>query len=143
MIIIFISITISFLILLGIKQITKMKFCVLCLSVSATWITLLALYWLGLSINPILIAVLIGQSIVGTYYLVEKKVSESMQIFRLPFLLTMTFLAYFFLDVRNGFLGTFIFLGFLWCGFVLLFLYRNNTYTKRFVQKIIACCRDW
>src|SRR3989338_1578922 len=87
------SITALFLMFLFLKNYAS-RICAICLAVSVTWIILLVLFWQGYFGDKVLIGLLIGQSIVGIYYLLEQKVSERMTIFRLPFLLSLMVAAY-------------------------------------------------
>ncbi len=123
------------------KHLISLRFCVMCLSVSITWLILLILYWTGIFHNPTLLALLMGQSIVGVYYLAEKKLPEKYMIFRVAGLLTMTYAAYVALtgfDVAAAFL-----IIVLWLGSSLLYAYRNSPHIKSTVDHIVACCRDW
>src|SRR3989344_3178232 len=86
-------ITVLFFFLLLIKGIFKKwfkkEFCVICAAVSLTWITLLILSWLEIFNDKTIIALLMGMSILGIFYLVENKVKERLTLFRLPFLLSL------------------------------------------------------
>ncbi len=142
---IFAGITFLFLIFLFFKAIGKYKFCVLCSSVALTWITLLILLWLKQFDNPTLVALLIGNSVVGIYYLTEKKISEKFYIFRLPFFLTLLFIGYlliFPVAVKSLFL-TMAFLIFLWSVFAFLYFYSHNPKLKSIISNIINCCKNW
>ena len=79
-----------FLLFLGVQQLTSVRVCALCAAVSVTWLVLLALYLLGYVTAPIVIAVLMGESVTGVFYLLERKTSERLHLFRLPALLTLT-----------------------------------------------------
>lgn len=139
------SIIILFIILLVLKRLLSIKFCVICTSVSLTWMLLLVLYWLGKFPYPVLIAVLMGQSVVGVYYLLEKKLAEKYYVFRLPFLLTATVIVYLLLKIANlqeMFLAVSI-LFVLWLLTGLLYLYRHNRRVGKIFKQVIACCRDW
>lgn len=136
-------ITVLFVGLLVIKSISKWKFCVICTSVSVTWMALLVLYWLGLFDQPVIIAVLMGQSIVGSYYFLEKTSRESLHIFRLPLLLTLTLAAFVALGVTADLNYGLSLLAALWVVWSLLYLYRQNPRTRIVVDRIIACCKDW
>jgi predicted neutral ceramidase superfamily lipid hydrolase len=129
--------------MLVLKSITKWKFCVICASVSTMWMALLVLYWLGRFDQPVIIAVLMGQSVVGLYYFLEKNTAEALHIFRLPLLLTLTLVAFVALgatiDLQEG-VGL---LAAIWGVLSLLYLYRQNPKTKIVVDRIIACCKDW
>lgn len=129
--------------LLVIKSISAWKFCVMCTSVSITWMALLVAYWLGLFDQPVIIAILMGQSIVGSYYFLEKKTKESLHIFRLPLLLTLTLAAFVALGVTTDLNYGLSLLAALWVVLSLLYLYRQNPRTRIVVDRIIACCKDW
>ncbi len=132
-----------FVVLLITKSITQWKFCVICVSVSVTWIALLVLYWLGMFNQPVIIAVLMGQTIVGLYYFLEKNTAEGLHIFRLPLLLTLTLAAFMALGVTTDLVYGVSLLAVLWVVLSLLYFYRQNPKTKIVVDRIIACCRDW
>jgi hypothetical protein len=136
-------IAVLFVALLIVKSITGWKFCVICTSVSVTWIALLVLYWLGLFDQPVIVAVLMGQSVTGLYFLLEKKTSEEFHVFRLPLLLTLTLAALVALGVATDLVYGLSVLAVLWVVLSLLYLYRENPKTKIVVERIIACCRDW
>ncbi len=132
------GIMILFFILLIIKNIFNIKkFCTICLSVTLTWIVLLILYFLGIFVDKIIIAILMGHTSLGLFYILEKKVREEFLIFRLPYLLTSISIIYF---ILNDFItsGLYVLLG-LWLLFVLIYLFKFNKLTK----KIIKCCEKW
>ncbi len=129
--------------LLIIKSITKWKFCVICTSVSVTWIALLVSYRLGIFDQPVIIAVLMGQSIVGLYYFLENKTNEELHVFRLPLLLTLTLAAFAALGVTTDLVYGLSLLAALWVVLSLLYLYRRNPTIRIVVDRIIACCKDW
>lgn len=145
LLLIFAAITGLFLVLLIVKTFVKLKFCVLCASISLTWITLLILYWLNLFEDFVLIALLVGNSIVGIYYLVERKTAEKFHIFRLPFFLSLIFVGYIliFTPVIGRLIPTVILLVSLWLIFGFLFLYGHNPKLKSAVSYIINCCKNW
>ncbi|MEX0689815.1 MAG: hypothetical protein WD095_00035, partial [Candidatus Paceibacterota bacterium] len=60
----------SFLVL---RSLFSVKVCALCASVFATWLFLLGYLYLGNGVDPSIIAILMGGSIVGFMYLLEKK----------------------------------------------------------------------
>lgn len=142
---IFSAIIALFLVFLIVKKFVKLKFCVLCASISLTWVTLLILYWLNLFEDFVLIALFIGNSIVGIYYLVERKTAEKFHIFRLPFFLTLIFIGYLLLSGFDIYrlIPTVGLLVFLWLIFGFLFLYGHNPKLKSAVSYIINCCKNW
>jgi hypothetical protein len=143
LLLIFVLITVLFVILLLVKGVLKRKFCVICASVSLTWVTLLVLYWLGRFDEPVLIAVLMGQSIVGMYYLLEKKLPEQLHLFRLPFLLSATFVVYVALSAAHEWVGVAVLLAVMWFVLIGVYVYRSNPRMSRVMNRIIACCKDW
>ncbi len=149
---IFGSMIILFFLLLVTKQVTKKlinkDFCVLCATISLTWIFLLSLSWNGLFDNTILIALLMGSSIVGIYYLVERKVKKEMLLFRLPFFLTLIFIGYLVLPSSSvtslsTLWKTALLLLALWVLFTISYIYRNSIHIQKKVQKLIECCKRW
>src|SRR3989338_10698356 len=140
---VFLLIMALFLVLLGVKTIVKWKFCVLCASVSVTWMTLLVLYWLGRFENVVFIAVLMGESVIGLSSLLVKKTPEKLQIFRLPFVLGATLAVYLLLGERENVSGPLLAVGMVWVVFLTIYAYRNNARMRRLGERIIACCRDW
>lgn len=132
-----------FLLFLLVKQITSLRFCVLCASVSTSWLLLLLLYWFSVSVDPVLIAVLMGQSVVGMYYLVEKKVQEEMHIFRLPFLLTCTVVVFALLGYFSDLFAPLILLGIVWSLLIVVYAYRSNPKVRHIIKKLVECCKNW
>lgn len=130
-----------FLVLLLFKSIIKKEFCVLCASVALSWITLLILYYNNLFENKTIIAILMGMTALGIYYLLEKKIKRELTIFRLPFLLTLVFMIYTVLESFS--LNSLIFLVVLWAVFILIYMFRHNTGFNRFTNKLMECCKRW
>lgn len=136
------GITALFFILLILKNIFKWKkFCALCVSVSLTWIVLLILYFLKLFSNKIILAILMGHTSLGLFYLWEKKAGEKFKIFRLPLLLTFIFIIYSLLE-NFEFNSLLLILG-LWIVFFLIYLFRNNRRFNKLTKKLIECCKKW
>lgn len=52
------------------------KLCAICTAVSTTWIALLILRFRGIVIDPLLIGILMGQSITGVMYLFENRAKK-------------------------------------------------------------------
>jgi hypothetical protein len=130
------GITILFFLFLILRNFSK-KICAICLSVSLTWIVLLSLYFLGIFTDKIIIAILMGMSALGLFYMFYEKLS----VFKLPFILTLIYLIYFILEEIN--LNASYFLLSLWIFFFLIYLFRKNRNFIRFVNKLIECCRNW
>jgi len=143
---IFLIVIVLFFVLLIVKQFLKSfkdKFCVICITVSITWVFLLILSKLGVFDDKVIIALLMGETILGIYYILDGNVKEELKIFRLPFLLTLVFLGYLFLVIPNEVIEIIILLLILWLIFILIYLYRNNEKMKFAVKKIIGCCKRW
>ena len=133
-----IGITVLFFVLLVLKNIFNVrKVCVICLSVSITWFTLLLLYYFNIFTDKIIIAILMGHTSFGIYYILEKRVKRNLLIFRLPYLLTSISVIYFVLNslVINI---LYVLLG-LWLLFLLVYLFKFN----KFAKKLIECCKRW
>ncbi len=113
------------------------RICAICFSVLFTWIFLLLGYFWGLFFNKIIIAILMGMSVLGIYYVAEKKVKKRFLVFRLPFLLTLIFVVYFVLE--EFILESFILLGVLWVFFILIYSFKFNGFAK----KLVECCKKW
>ena len=131
-----------FFILLILKNIFNWKkFCALCISVSLTWIVLLILFLTNIFTDKIIIAILMGHTSLGIFYLWEKNVKEKFKIFRLPLLLTFIFIIYIVLE--NFEFNSFLLILGLWIVFSLIYLFRNNKKFSKFAKKLIECCRNW
>ncbi len=142
---IFFAITAVFFVLLIAKSLLakKTRLCLICASVSLAWITLLILYKKGAFDDVVILSMLMGQSIVGVFYLLERKTSERLHLFKLPFLLTLTFAAYSFIVFPEDLIKVAALLGALWAALLLLFFYRKNGKASALVKKIIECCKRW
>ena len=86
---------------------------------------------------------LIGQSITGIYYAIEKKVKEELTLFRLPFLITLTIIGYALLAPKDYIIKNILLLLFLWVLYLFIYLYRNNKNINFIIKKIIECCKRW
>ena len=133
-----IGITLLFFLLLAIKSIFNLKkVCTICLSVTFMWVVLLALYLLDILTDKIIIAILMGHTSLGIFYILEKKVKKNFLLFRLPYLLTSISVIYFILEGLN--INTLILLAVIWLFFALVYLFKFNKLTK----KLIECCKKW
>ena len=121
------------------KSKIKDNFCVVCASVSLMWIILLSLYLYGLFDNLLIISLLMGMSITGIYYFVERKIGKrsNLKIFRLPFILTLVVFAYYVLTFENIAKSIMVIVG-LWLIFSLIYLYNN----PKFAKKLLECCKE-
>ena len=135
---ILLAITALFFILLVVKSIFNWKrACAICLSITLTWAALLTLYFLNIFVDKIIIAILMGHTSLGLFYLLEKRLKKDFLLFRIPYLLTSILIIYFTL---NGFIinSMYFVLG-LWVLFFIIYLFKFN----KFAKKIIECCKKW
>jgi hypothetical protein len=135
--------SIWFVVLLIIKNLAKIKFCVACVTISSTWLALLFLKSIGISIDPLIIAILMGQSIVGVYYLLDKKLPEIWLVFRWPYLISSTVLVYLIIGSADQIGKIAVLIVGLWLIFAFIFLFRRFPGLKIMADKLVACCRDW
>lgn len=140
--IIFAAITLLFFLSVILTNIAKVKVCAICVSVSIAWIVLLLLFYFEYFSDITILAILMGESIIGFYYLVERKTREQWHFFRLPFLLTLTFIIYSLIETTL-LLSSLLFLGALWLVFLLVFLLGQNSKASMIVKRVIACCKNW
>lgn len=132
-----------FLLLLLLKQSIKYNsFCAICLAVSLTGISLLALLWLNIFNNTVLLALLLGHSSLGIYYLLEKHATEELLVFRLPLLLTLIVLVYSLVTVQV-YLDAVMVLAGVWFTITLLYVFRTSPVVRKKVQALIECCSSW
>ncbi len=130
-----IGIMVLFFMLLFAKNLFKNKknFCVICISVSLTWIVLLTLYFLNIFTDKLIIAILMGHTSLGLFYVFY----ENLGFFKLPFLLTTISIIYF---VFEGIIVESLYLlGGVWIIFFIFGLSKNKSFSK----KIIECCKKW
>lgn len=143
----FAGITTLFSVILGIMEFlnkkNKEKVCSICVSVSLTWFVLLVLFWKGIFSDKVIIGILIGQSSLGIFYRLEKKVKERVKVFRLPFLLTLILIAYSLIEGFAYGLNVLIFLGVLWILFIVIYVYGSDSKTGGLVRKLVECCKKW
>jgi hypothetical protein len=129
--------------LMILRSLTGWRFCVLCASVSSTWILYLTLYGFKQFEHLVLIAVLTGGTVVGLYYWVEQHTPETMHVFRLPFFLTLLLAAYQVLGIGEQNTIAALTISLLWLMFGGIFLYQHNPKINRLAKHLIECCRNW
>lgn len=139
---IFASIIGIFIFLLFIKKWLPFTICVICLSVSGAWLVLLGLYYLARFNDPVILSLLMGGSVVGFYYMIEKRVSKSLTVFRLPFLLTLFFAAYSAVTLTFAVLP-FLLITLTWIVLFSIYFYRNKPAVRQTVKNITECCGKW
>ena len=131
-----------FFILLILKNLFNWKkFCTLCISVSLIWIVLFILYLTDIFADKIIIAILMGHTSLGLFYLWEKNTKEKFKIFRLPLLLSFIFIIYSVLE-NFEFNSLLLIIG-VWIIFSLIYLFRNNKKFSKVAKKLIECCKNW
>src|SRR3989344_850699 len=118
------------------------KICAICLSFSLTWIFLLVMYYFDRFENLSLIGLLMGLTVLGSFYTWERNVKKQSTIFRLPLLLTLVLVGYYLLTFEN-LIKEAILLAILWVLFGIFYFYRNNRNLKGFIDKIVECCKKW
>lgn len=124
------------------QSIARWRFCALCVSVSATWLWLLVAYLLGRADDKLLIGILMGGSVVGIMYMLERRLPERFSLFRLPYLVSMVALVYAVVggSVVASVLGALVVL---WAVALVVYVFRTNDRVARIAQRIIACCKNW
>ena len=138
---VFLAISLIFIASLIIRNLLNKAFCSLCVAVASVWLVLLYLYKTDRFSDGILLALLVGQSITGIFYLAYRKLPKSLRIFSLPFFLSLTAVLYMLItaDIQ---LAVFILLLVLWLAAWIIFTYRNDP-AKKAITKILAkCCED-
>lgn len=137
------GILLLFVLLLAFKNYAKkLTLCAICTSVSLAWISLLGASLLGYFHDKVIIAILMGQSSLGLYYLYEKHVSQRLLIFRLPLLLTLITASY--TAVQQSLpLDALSLVGLAWAGLGLLYLYREVPAVQNKAKAVIECCSNW
>ncbi len=132
-----------FAVFLMLQQATRRKFCALCAAVMLSWLILLLLYWRDVFAGQLLIALLMGGSIVGIYYVLEKKVTERLTLFRLPFLLTLIITGFSLLKGLSGIITGISFVIMVWIVFISIYIFRQNPRLQKITKKIMECCKKW
>ena len=133
-----IAITALFFLFLIIRNIFNSKnMCAICASVFLTWIVLLSLYFSNIFPDKTIIAILMGQTSLGLFYLFYEKLN----IFKIPFLLTLITLVYFVLEKFS--LDSIYFLTALWAFFFIIYLFKSNKKINVFANKMIERCKKW
>src|SRR5680860_286871 len=140
LVIVLLVITFIFLLILCLKKILSIKVCALCGGILLTWVGLLLLYKTGIFHDVILLSLLMGQSVTGIYYAVDKRVMPAMRIFTLPFFLTLTVIFYVSIAGSESILPTLWVLLALWVAALIVFIYRNDPGKKSITDAVLNCC---
>ena len=141
---ILLSITVLFFIFILIKQLFKKnKICVICASIFITWIIFLVMYWKEIFLDKTILAILIGETTLGIFYLIESKVKENFKIFGLPFIMTLILIGYTLIEGFNYSLNVLYFLILLWGLFFIFYLFKDEGKMGIFARKLVECCKRW
>ncbi len=137
----FLAISLIFTAALIVKNLIKKPFCSLCVAIASTWLVLLFLYKTDRFSNLVLLALLVGQSITGIFYLAYRRLPRSLRIFSLPFFLTMTAIGYVLIsgEVELSVFGLLTVLWLLaWAGFI----YAGDPGRAKAAKAITNCCDE-
>lgn len=124
------------------KSKRKIKLCIICASVSMTWIGLLVAREFGWFDNHLLLALLLGQSVVGAYYLFDRTVDEDLLVFRLPLLLLLSLVAYA-IAAKELLILPLLLVSTVSAIHLGLYTYRKNPKVKSKIDHLVACCSRW
>lgn len=141
MFLVFLSISLIFIISLAVRYLIKRPFCSLCASIFLTWIALLVLYRVNRFHDQVLLGLLMGQSVTGIFYLAYRRLPKALRIFSLPFFLSLTLISYI-LITNEIVMSAFFLLAVLWIGAWIIFSYRNDPGKKTLAKIATECCED-
>ena len=136
---ILISILALFALLAVLRDRLPWKICAICAAVSLTWFGLLVWKITGHAVNNSLPALLIGESVVGLYYLFERRVSHKYLIFRPPLLLTLTTLGFSVVTTVPGL--TWLILAGVWLIWLIIFKGQDSL-SRKTAYYFTNCCDD-
>ncbi len=123
------------------KRTIGKEFCVLCASVTATWVVLLIGVIINLWADKMVIGVLMGTSLTGAYYFLESKVDKEKFVFKLPFFITGLAMIFSIVSDSVPYLWAVVIV--LWMISVVLYLYRSDKKIKSLFYTIVECCKKW
>jgi hypothetical protein len=136
-----IVVSVLFFVLLAAKRLGVPVPCAMCASVTLSWIGLLVLFLMGRFHEPILLAVLMGQTSIGLYGMLERKVKQTFLLFRLPYILTSILIILAVLGLRDS--SSFFFVLFMWIVFLAVYFGRSRPSISKMIKQVIACCKNW
>lgn len=132
-----------FSLLLIFKQLQSVvTFCAICVAVTLTWLTLLSLAWLDMFNDTVLVALFVGHTSLGVYYLAERRASRELLIFRLPFLATLLLTAYSLLSLRIH-IDAVVIAAVMWLTTGALYALRTTPHLRNKAKALIECCSNW
>ncbi len=136
---VFATVVVIFAFALGAKRFVQRDLCALCVSVSLTWVGLLILLKVGVFENTVLVALLMGQSVTGIYYMLKERLPHSLRIFTLPFFLSLTAVSY--VLITNDFIiWTFVLLTAVWIAGWVIFASRDDPGVQPLAAVVMECC---
>lgn len=138
---VFLSISLVFIAGLIFKNVINKTFCTICVAFASVWLVLLFLYRDGRFDDPVLLGLLVGQSITGIFYLLLRRLPKALRIFSLPFLLTLTVVAYWAI-AGEVITAVFVLLAVLWIGAWVIFTSRSDPGKKKIADIFEQCCED-
>ncbi|MBS3155953.1 hypothetical protein J4413_01825 [Candidatus Woesearchaeota archaeon] len=101
------------------------------------------LFWKGKFLDKTILAILIGESTLGIFYLIENKVKEELKLFGLPFLLTLILIGYTFIEGFNYSFNIVYFLVLIWGLFFIIYSFKDNGKLENIARKLVECCKRW
>lgn len=142
MLLVVVAIVLLFVGVLALKAAVGVRLCALCTAVAGTWIGLLSLYHAGHYGNETVVALLMGQSVVGLVYALRDRVPERYEVFALPSLLAGTVLGYALLVLEPPVSAAGVVTA-TWVLAGMLYAYREDERVETAFEQVVACCRDW
>lgn len=137
--VVFAAVVLIFAVILVAKRFAKQSVCALCLSVSLTWIGLLILHRVGMFQDTVLLALLMGQSVTGIFYMLKERLPQALRIFTLPFFLSLTAVAYV-LITSDYIIWTFVLLTAVWIAGWFIFTSRDDPGAQPLATVVMECC---
>ncbi len=139
---VFLVITALFGTSLGLRSWPGLRVCALCAAVSGTWLILLVLFYAGAAVDPVLLGILMGGSVVGGLYWFQQTLPRAASLFTLPFFLTGVLGVYGILKADSS-QYTLMLLAVLWSLFLVIYVWQKVPGLRTASEKIIECCKNW
>lgn len=119
--------------------------CALCGAVTVTWIALLVLYYFEYSVDPTLIAILMGGSLVGSGYYLAARLPDRWEVFKLPWLITGIAVIYWLLTEGRGWEPEALMVVLtVWLVTAAVEFGGRSSQTLRGAgRQLVECCRNW
>lgn len=126
------------------QKITGIKLCAICAAVSCTWLVLIFLYFTKGNIDPLILGILMGGSVVGAMYYLSSKLPEKYQLLKFPFLLSAFWIVFKIIRGAEGdILKEIFFMGTVWVVFGIIFILYDSDRLKEAGKRLIECCKNW